>query len=354
MNKFHVIGLMSGTSLDGTDIASCTFINDQDKWKFSIDYAETFPYSPRWKQRLSFLMNATALDYVSADAELGNYFGKLINAFIKKHQLVPDLIASHGHTIFHQPDKGFTSQIGHGSQIAAITACDVICDFRSKDIALHGQGAPLVPGGEKFLFSEYHYLLNLGGIANISHQDQSNSVAYDIAPCNMLLNYIVAEKNLEYDENGSFASTGKINQHLLSRLQQLDFYLLDPPKSLGREWFEKEMKPLLQDSISTEDKLSTACMHIAMQIGKTIELSANPKDTVLITGGGAHNKFLIDTIKTQTNVKILLPDKMLIDYKEALIFAFLGLLFKLDKENVMSDVTGCSRNHIGGALYKGK
>lgn len=353
--SFQVIGLMSGTSLDGVDIACCNFDLQNESWEYQIKYAETFPYTNEWKQRLNQMMDCTALQYVKSHVELGKFYGELIRGFIDKHTIKPILIASHGHTVFHQPANGFTAQIGDGSQIAALTGIDTVCDFRSKDLALGGQGAPLVPGGEVRLFAQYRFCLNLGGIANITVLDGPQTLAFDICPANMALNFLTNKIGLDYDKDGLLAAKGRIDQSLLNDLNNLSFYQKPFPKSLGREWFDREMMPLLDSStISLEDKLATVCEHVAIQIANVIsQFTFVESDELLITGGGAFNPVLINKLRKHNPVKIKIPDALTIAYKEALIFAFLGLLFQRNETNVMRSVTGSSRNHIGGALYKG-
>ncbi|MEP7168884.1 MAG: anhydro-N-acetylmuramic acid kinase [Bacteroidota bacterium] len=370
-SEYNVIGLMSGTSLDGVDLAFCNFIcrneNKESKnWEFKILNAETVAYNKEWKNRLQHLHDTDALTFAKTHVELGKYFGNLAKKFISKNKLKPDLISSHGHTIFHQPENGFTSQIGDGSQIAAITNIETVCDFRTKDVALGGQGAPLVPIGDRLLFYEYDYCLNLGGIANISFEKNKERVAFDICPVNMALNYLAAEAKLNYDKNGSLATKGKINNELLNKLNALDYYRKHPPKSIGKEWFLKNCEPLISDtSISLNDRLRTFCEHIAISISGSLNIENNTKKKMLITGGGAHNKFLIQCIsesfmriQTMTgammkNISIEIPSKEIIDFKEALIFAFLGVLRIRKEINVLKSVTGAGKDSIGGNVFAG-
>ena len=355
MSGNEVIGLMSGTSLDGVDIACCHFEFKSNQWQYHIKYAETIPYSAAWLQKLSSVMNGSSISYVKTHVELGKLYGSLITEFISRYNAKPGLIASHGHTIFHQPRLGLTAQIGDGAQIAALTGIDTICDFRSKDMGLGGQGAPLVPAGERKLFSNYNFCLNLGGIANISVHSPSATVAYDVCPANMALNYLSEKLGRRFDKNGELAANGKNTTSLLNQLNSLTYYQLPYPKSLGREWFEQEFIQILDgSSITTEDKLATVCEHIGLQIGLAIgQHSFNNNDQLLVTGGGALNSYLIACIKKHISIKLVLPDEQTISFKEAMIFAFLGLLFTRNEKNVLSAVTGSSRDHIGGALYKG-
>jgi len=355
---------MSGTSLDGVDLAYCRFTFKKQskgtgKWNFKILQAKTIPYNYKWKTRLQNLHNSNALPFVKTHSELGAYFGNLIKNFISKHSLKADLISSHGHTVFHQPENGFTSQIGDGAQIAAITKIETVCDFRTKDVALGGQGAPLVPMGDYLLFDKYDFCLNLGGIANISFVKNKKRIAFDICPVNMMLNKLASEVKLNYDKNGFLAAKGKINKVLLDKLNSLDYYHRPPPKSIGKEWYLKNCETLISDlSIPLNDRLRTGCEHIAMQIANCLPEENRAKQKLLITGGGTHNKFLLQCIANSLRkktflkkVKIEIPANELVNFKEALIFAFLGVLRVRNEINVFSSITGARKNNTGGAIY---
>jgi anhydro-N-acetylmuramic acid kinase len=250
--------------------------------------------------------------------------------------------------VLHQPQKGITLQIGSGEEIAKITKQKVVCDFRTQDVELGGQGAPLVPIGDALLFPEYDFCLNLGGFSNVSFRQEEKSVAFDICPVNIVLNFYANKIGLEYDTSGKIASEGKINEQLLEKLNALDFYKIAPPKSLGLEWVQKEILPLIEaHKISISSILSTFVEHIAIQITSIIGDSSS----VLITGGGVYNSFLMQRIEKRSNVKIKQTSHALINYKEALIFAFLGLL-KLDNQiNCLKSVTGASKNHSSGVIF---
>jgi anhydro-N-acetylmuramic acid kinase len=348
--KYKLIGLMSGTSLDGLDIAFCTFSFSAGKWDFSIDAAETIPYSVQWKSRLASIHNASALDLALTHVDYGHLLGKLSRKFIRKHKVEPDFISSHGHTIFHQPSMGLTLQIGHGAAIAAETGIPVISDFRAMDVALGGQGAPLVPIGDMLLFSGYDLCLNLGGIANISFTEKGKRLAYDICPVNQVLNRLAAELKMEYDKDGKLACSGKVNESLLKKLNSLPFFIQKPPKSLGREWISDVVFPLLSGfSIPVKDKLSTFCEHIAMQIA--LSTAKKPEGRMLVTGGGALNKFLVNRIKDHVKHRIVIPDPVIINFKEALVFAFLGVLRYREETNCLSSVTGASHDNTGGMIF---
>lgn len=346
---------MSGTSLDGVDLALCRFNPT------TVLAATTVPYPAQWRERLSSLENASALEYVNADVELGHYFGKIINDFLKEKNIKVDAIASHGHTIFHQPSHkdatagntsiiGFTSQIGDGNAIVAETGIPVIYNFRTLDVALGGQGAPLVPIGDELLFGEYDACLNLGGIANISYRSNSKRVAYDICPCNMALNRLASRLGLEYDPDGENARKGIFNQQLNKTLDNIDYYITNPPKSLGKEWFLSDFWPFVEGSELTPcDLLATTTLHIAGQIARVIK--SQHIGTLLITGGGAHNRYLIESIQARVpEVAITVPDPLTVNYKEALIFALLGYLRLTRQTNTLASVTGARCDSIGGNI----
>jgi len=264
--------------------------------------------------------------------------------------LFKKIILVYGHTIFHQPNNHLTTQIGNGANITAITKLPVICDFRSTDVALGGQGAPLVPIGDELLFSNYDYCINLGGIANISYKKDKQRIAFDICPVNMVLNYLSQKIGFNYDDKGKMASKGKTDKELLDKLNKLNYYKNTSPKSLGIEWIEKEIFPLLNTSkISFEDQLSTFVAHIVLQISKTIS-GTNKK--IIITGGGAYNTYLIEQLNKATKNQIIIPSKEIIEFKEALIFAFLGVLRWRKEPNCLKSVTEAKNNNVGGCIYQ--
>jgi len=342
---------MSGTSLDGLDIAYCTFEHQPSSWKYHIIRAETIPYSIEWAKRLRSAEKSSAFEFVQTDIDFGHLSGQLTRQFIEKHQLIPDFIASHGHTIFHQPEKKITSQIGCGAAIAAETGIPVVCDFRSIDVALGGQGAPLVPIGDKLLFPDFEFCLNLGGFANISFDDLGQRIAYDVCPVNIVLNDLAAREGYPYDPEGSLARKGSVNPPLLEKLNNLPWYHLDPPKSLGREWVLENIIPLFTSpGLSTFDLLATFCEHIAIQIATVTGKEKHHR--VLITGGGAMNQFLTERIRHHVISPIVIPDTLTINFKEALIFAFLGLLRWSNENNCLKSVTGASIDHSGGCIYR--
>lgn len=345
-----VLGLMSGTSLDGLDLAICEFDDDTKKYSYKIKAAKTIDYSAAWKKRLTEVKNATAEEYFALHASYGKYIAEEINLFVKASGIKPDYIASHGHTVFHQPAAGFSTQIGCGATIAAHTGISTVCDFRSLDVALNGQGAPLVPIGDKFLFGNYEACLNIGGIANISFADKTGKrIAYDVCEANMLLNLLAERAGESFDKGGELARSGKTDEQLLTALNNLDYYKQKGAKSIGREWFEKNIEGLLQNDSNTNDLLATCTEHVAEVIAG--ELNRLEFKNCLVTGGGAFNTFLIEKIRSKTKCEMVLPKEEVINFKEALIFAFLGYLRITQTVNTLQSVTGATRDSIGGALY---
>jgi anhydro-N-acetylmuramic acid kinase len=349
VTKYNVIGLMSGTSMDGLDIAYCEFLHENNKWSYQIKEAKTIPYDHNWTVRLSQLHNQPIHLFPKTDAFYGRYLGKITNQFIKDYNLQVDFISSHGHTIFHQPENGFTAQIGCGAGISAECGLPVVNNFRVMDVVLGGQGAPLVPIGDQFLFANYDACLNLGGFSNISFKNSQK--AFDISPCNLAFNLLANELNLPFDEDGNIAASGTINEKLLNALNNIDFYKKNNAKSLGIEWFNQSFLPIVNQfsDESIANKMATINLHIAQQIANVINIQNI--DNLLVTGGGAYNKLLIKNLSTLTKTQIVIPDSLTINYKEALIFAFLGVLRIRNEINTLKSVTGAVSNSIGGALH---
>ena len=349
MRTTAAIGMMSGSSLDGLDIALVRFQEESDKYDFQILQAETLPYPEYWTKQLSEAFHKQPEDLVQLDKDYGRYLGEQVLAFAKKHNATPDFVASHGHTIFHKPEQHYTLQIGDGQELANASGFTVINDFRSEDVSKGGQGAPLVPIGDKLLFGDYEICLNIGGIANISYDEDGKRIAYDLCIANQALNYLAQMKGLPYDRDGQLARSGEVDMDLLKRLNKHPFYGQLPPKSLGREFFEANQKDLLRD-LSVENMLATFTEHIALQIA--LGVSHLPKGKILVTGGGARNQFLMKRLQARTSHEVVIPDKMTIDYKEALVFAFLGLLRMECKTNVLASVTGAESDSCSGKVWK--
>jgi anhydro-N-acetylmuramic acid kinase len=348
--EYYIIGCMSGTSLDGIDLALCRFIKRNGQWNFQILSAETIPYSEEWKKNLEEASFVSGLKLFRIDHQYGKYIGEVISEFISRQTIHPDYIASHGHTVFHEPGKGGSLQIGNGHDIYARTGLTVIADFRSLDVALGGQGAPLVPVGDRLLFPEYYYCLNLGGFSNISFTLDEKLIAYDICPVNTILNYYSKLGGTNFDSGGKLGRKGEIIYPLLNQMNSLDFYKNKPPRSLGREFLEEFIFPLTKRyNRSPEDLLATCYEHISTQIADN--LNNDPRSHVLVTGGGAWNEFLIEKIKEKTNNPLVLPEKWVIDFKEALVFGFLGVLRLEGLVNCLASVTGARSDSCCGLIY---
>lgn len=349
MKIYHIIGLMSGTSLDGLDVCYVRFEFPNLK-NFQVIQAETFSYDNIWKNRLKNSIQLSGEELIQLDIELGIYFGKIVNRFLKKHTIQKvDFIASHGHTVFHNPTKNYTLQIGNGLALFTEVGIPIVYDFRSQDIFLGGQGAPLVPIGDKSLFSEFDACLNLGGFSNISFDKNQERIAFDVSPFNVIFNYLAEKLGKPFDEDGKFAQKGTIDFDLLAQLNQLDYYKKEPPKSLGIEWCHDFIFPILESStLKVEDLLATFCEHFAIQIAAV--LNENGLKTILITGGGTYNKYFIQTLQSKTTCNVKLPENTIIDYKEALIFALMGLLKIENQINIFSSVTGAKKNHSSGLI----
>ncbi len=333
---------MSGTSIDGLDLAICSF-NKTKEWNFKIEKCKTVKYTKNWKYILGNLHNSTIQNILKHDIIYAKLIAKEIKKFLKNENV--DFIASHGHTIFHQPEKKYTLQIGNGRTIANITRIKTITNFRNLDISLGGQGAPLVPVGDLKLFKNFKYCLNIGGIANISIKEKNKIKAFDICPANIVLNKISRKLKLDFDNEGNLAMQGKIITKLFSKLNSLSYYNDKSPKSLSREWVEKNIDPLILERYNHKDVLHTLCEHMGKQIGQYLK-----EGKTLVTGGGAFNKYLIERIKNYSNSQIVLPNKKIINFKEAMIFAFLGVLKIRNQNNCLKSVTGAKQNSCGGEI----
>lgn len=351
MKSATVLGLMSGTSLDGLDLCLVEFENKNEQYKFNIVKSKFVEYEQLMKTKLKESTQLLGEDLAYLNNELGKYFGQQVSLFLNDSMVKPDYIASHGHTIFHQPEKQMTLQIGDPTSIFTETGIPVVYDFRSLDVALGGQGAPLVPIGDLYLFNNYVACLNFGGIANISFQKNDKRVAYDICPCNMAFSDLTAEIDLAYDDKGKIAETGTINESLLVSLNNLEFYKLTNPKSLGIEWYLKNVHTMIKDKdISVADRLRTVAEHISTQIA--IALKEIPCGQVLLTGGGVYNDFLIQLLKSKVKHNVIIPSKEIIEFKEAIIFAFLGWLRVNNQVNVLKTVTGAKRDSVSGQIIQ--
>ena len=343
---------MSGTSLDGLDIAFCVFQKTLSGWKYSIERAATIRYSAQWTSRLSRAHLTSGQELMALDAAYGSYLGKVTRDFSNRYGLEADFIASHGHTVFHRPAEGFTTQIGNGYSLYAAGGLPVVCDFRREDVAFGGEGAPLVPAGDKFLFHEYDVCLNLGGIANLSVDVKKKRQAYDICFCNMPLNLLAAEASKKFDKNGLMAASGAVNAGLLAKLGKVNMKFRSKRPSLGREIFEAQLQELLTwESLPLEDRLCTFTESAAIEICHAI-LSHGKGAKVLCTGGGAFNSYLVSRMLHHggDDITFIIPDEEIVKFKEALVFAFLGVLRVRNEVNCLKSVTGATKDSSAGTM----
>lgn len=353
---------MSGSSLDGLDIVYTELHEDRGKWNFEILQSDCYPYDERWKERLRSAATLSALDYQLLHTAYGHYIGGQVNRFIEEKSLhyKVALIASHGHTVFHFPQQKMTAQLGDGAAIAAVTALPVVSDLRAMDIAFGGQGAPIVPIGEKLLFPDFNMFLNIGGIANISFAGENSYTAFDVCPANRVLNSIAAKAGKEYDAGGEMAATGHISETLLEKLDALAYYQQAPPKSLDNSFGVDEVVPLIRSfGLTNNDSLRTYVAHIATQVQHAVaNFKPHTKNNkLLVTGGGAFNTFLVQQLSAALmplGIEVVVPDEKIINNKEALIMALIGVLRWRQEYTVLSSVTGAQRDSIGGAVWIGQ
>ena len=336
---------MSGTSLDGLDIAYVEFIK-KEKWHYHLGPCQTIKYTEEWLEKL-YSLSEKSKSYISKiDQEFGVFIATCVNDFVKANQVDVDLICSHGHTVFHKPEINYTLQIGCGKNIAKKSKKMVVCDFRSLDVSLNGQGAPLVPLGDMLLFANYTYCLNLGGFSNVSYQKETERKAFDICPVNIVLNKLAQKLGVPFDEDGEIAKKGVLIKTLFEQFNQLNYYQLKGPKSLGKEWVEEFIDPLLKGDNSIQNLLHTFTEHAAYQIGKKLR-----NGSCLVTGGGAYNKHLINRIQKYTSCDLHFPDNQTIEYKEALVFGLLGVLKYRNEVNCLRSVTGAIKDSCSGLLF---
>ena len=359
---YRALGLMSGSSLDGLDMICAEFNFNFGSWQFEILASGCYPYSKEWKQKLQDSIELSAKDYLLLHSEYGHYLGKEINRFIEQNQLdfKVAIVASHGHTTFHIPQLKMTAQLGNGASIAAETGLPVITDLRSIDVAFGGKGACIVPIGEKLLLKDYPVFLNLGGIANISVQLPDQFIAFDVCPTNRVLNMLSNTAGKEFDDNGMMAAMGTVNNKLLDALNNQDYYSKPYPKSLANDFGVNTLFPLIERSnVTGNDALRTYVQHVVVQIKNALlplRSSINQRK-MLVTGGGAFNKFLIELLRKELDelsIEVIVPESDIVNFKEALVMAFIGVLRWRQENNVLSSVTGASRDSIGGALWTGQ
>lgn len=349
--KYTIIGVMSGTSLDGVDLAHIVFTVKNNKWEFEILESQTISYPNDWLNKLKIAVDFPEAQLEKLNQDYTQLQAMIISSFIEKYDIKNlDAVCSHGHTILHQPQNGFTLQIGNLPEIAALINQTVVCDFRVHDVQLGGQGAPLVPIGDRILFSEYDYCMNLGGFSNVSFEKNKERIAFDISAVNTVLNFYANQLGFDYDDKGSISRTGVCKEDLLNELNTLDFYQKKYPKSLGFEFVKETVLPIIEKySIPIEDKLHTFTEHVALQIALALP---NKNGSLFITGGGAYNDFLIERIQHHLpEMKIIIPSAKILEFKEALIFALLGVLKLRGEINVLSSVTGAKSDHSSGMIY---
>lgn len=342
---------MSGTSLDGVDMVLVDFWLEKNRWKFSVEIAGTTPYDVQWQRRLAEAHHLSPKELEELDDDYSLKLYELLSDFILSHNIGQvDAICSHGHTVLHQPEKGFTVQIGNQNLLSEMLGCTLVCDFRIQDVEYGGQGAPLVPVGDHLLFSDHSVAMNLGGFANLTRIDENPLRAYDLCALNIVINRLAAREKLQFDEDGTLASQGTIIHPLLVELDHIKYYERQPPKSLGVENVDRDIWPLILkfQHHPTKDLLTTYVEHV----GKIIALGIGDAKSVLVTGGGAFNTYLLKTIKKHTRSQLKVPDRIMVEYKEAIVFGLLGILRLRQENNIYASVTGCSEDHCSGKIYR--
>ncbi len=350
----RVIGMMSGSSLDGLDIADCTFSSLGNSFSYFINTAQTLEYPEDLKKSLTIASSLSSIQLTELNKQYSSWISEQLNNIIEDKDSI-QLIGLHGHTVFHEPKKGFSLQLGDGAIISSKTNIATVTDFRNADIAAGGQGAPLSPKGDLDLFSEYDGFLNLGGISNFSFKMKDDSIlGYDICPFNLALNELAERVGLNYDKDGKLASKGVLIESLFEELNSIPFYADKKPKSIDRIWYEKEFQPILKkyyNSSRLEDIIHSVCQHQKKQIADVLNYYLSEGKQILFSGGGTNNSFFIESLKSQVKAEIIIPETEIVDYKEAIIFAYLALLRALNKTNCIAKVTGAEKDSIGGELF---
>ncbi len=341
---------MSGSSLDGLDIAYCQF-DFTDKWTYTLLKSKTASLGNRESQlKNATQLNEQELEQLSID--FAKYLAKEVQIFIQENQITEiDAVVSHGHTIYHYPEKGVTCQIGDGQTLANLLELKVINNLRQKDMDVGGQGAPIVPIGDLHLFADFPICLNIGGIANLSIQLQNGIIAFDVCTANQVLNHYANKLGLDYDDKGNIARKGKINTTLLNQLNNLDFYKNENPKSLDNSFRNQLIQIIDFEEQNIENVLATYTEHIAFQIQQSVEKVNIVEAKMLITGGGAFNTFLVERIQANLKARIVIPSKDIINYKEAVVMAFIGVLKLRNEVNVLASVTGAQEDTVCGDVF---
>ncbi len=354
-NRMIAAGVMSGTSLDGMDMVLAEFEKVADTWSFRVLCAKGTTYPKDLSERMHKARFLSAEELAFLEHDLSLFWAEHLNVFLSEAKEDCALIAVHGQTVFHQPEKKLTLQLADLGLIASHTGFPVVGDFRRADLALGGQGAPLVPMGDRYLFGEMAACLNLGGFANVSYFENKQHLAKDLTVANHLLNLLASELGMEFDMDGRLAAMGQVHQEVLSGLQRLEYFGLSGPKSLGYEWFDAEFLPLwnkLTAQLSLEDRMRTACAHIAERVASALSAV---QGKLLVTGGGAFNRVLMleieKTLPKGLSIKSLSSEEQCyIAFKEALVFAFLGVLRFRGENNIIAGITGASRDHCAGLI----
>ncbi len=346
-----IAGVMSGSSLDGIDIAVVRYGKGQE-WRLLDTYHEAYP--TEWEEKLMQFSELSSMAYIKMKTQYSILLATMIDGFVKKSQYPVDYISIHGHTMVHLPHDGITEQIGNGGIVSAITGIPTIADFRIGDIALGGVGTPLIPIAEKILFAGYDYYLNLGGIANITRFSEHGIVAYDVCPCNQVLNYFSRKVGMEYDDKGQMAREGSFLQKVNHYLESVEYFEKPPPKSLDNNWIKTSFISQMDD-FDVSDVLHTYTIWMAQCIANQVGVDEGEQRAMFVTGGGVHNTFFIERLEKELefkNCKLVIPSHEIIDFKEAILMTLMGKNYLDDTPNILSRVTGASRDSIGGALYK--
>lgn len=355
---YNVIGVTSGTSLAGLDLVFVALTEVRGKWTYEIKAAERLAYTPEWEEKLGSAANLPARDYLLLNSEYGHYTGHAVKQFISQHQLDHQVhfITAHGHTVFHVPGQKMTAQLGDGAAIAAVTGLPVISDLRAMDVALGGKGAPILPIAEQLLFPDYRYRVNLGENATIAIQKDEQFLAFDICPCNYILDTLAETLGRAYDDEGKLAAGGVTDQPLLGALNGLAFYNEKYPRTLASKFGTGIVMPMIQQhQLSTQGKLNTYTHHIAAQIEKVVkDLLPQEEDTsrsLLLTGGGTANTYLVKVIEEvlqPLNITVTTQNE---PFRNALMIALLGALRWRQEPNALASVTGAEKDSVGGALW---
>lgn len=348
---YNAIGLMSGSALDGLDIAFVELTEIAGKWSYELKASACIPYEEAWKEQLKNASTLSVPQFLDLHTAYGRLLGTEVVKFIEAHQLFHKVhfIASHGHTAYHNPATQTSFQLGDGASIAAVSGIKVISDLRNKDVAYGGQGAPIVPMAEQLLWKEFDLCLNLGGIANLT-VNRTPVKAFDICPCNQVLDYFAQKVGKAFDAEGNLAASGNVVEAILVQLGNLDYYQIKGPKSLANPYSQELIR--LLDKLEIKDALATAIEHIATEISKCLQENKTTEAKLLITGGGALNTFLIQKLVAKNpQLNIIVADEATIKFKEAIAMALLGALRWMEQDTVLASVTGAEKNSVGGALW---